>query len=125
MLGIGKHVSDLLSAVGSPNIGARVSTASMNKAVNTALRRGGSTPQSMGRSVTQTVRPTIHRGSTAGWKGQKTVHLNPNNSGYANPSYQKARYRKTSLTYPTASTINSRSGVSYSKSVDYRYRRGL
>jgi hypothetical protein len=131
LLGIGKQLRELGSAAsGGPS--------SAYKATNTAMRNATSTAMGEGRhslsavtkpdaSVTKSIRSAIngsvHPGSTAGWKGSKSVHLAHNNTGYFNPANQKARYTSKKLRVPSVNIPVSYNSVSLNKSTDYRLGR--
>lgn len=130
LLGIGRQLNDLMDAAAGPaNTRLATKTASAN-ALKTAMGEGRHSASAVTKpdpSVTKTVRSaisgSIHRGSAAGWKGAKSVHLAHNNTGYFNPANQKARYTSKRLRMPTVNLPVNYSSVSLNSHTDYRLGR--
>lgn len=124
LLGLGSHIGNWASHSSLPNIGSKATLAASRNATKTAT--GGaqhSAAAAVSKSahmVTTTPKNSIHPGSTAGWKGAKSVHLAHNNTGYMNPANQKARYTSKKLTVPTVNLPVNYNGVSLNRSTDFR-----
>lgn len=130
LLGIGKQIGDLMdSAAGPANTRLATKTAS-NKALRTAMGEGRHSASAVTKpdgSVTKTIRSAIsgsvHPGSSAGWKGSKSVYLAHNGTGYFNPANQKARYTSKRIRIPTVNLPINHNSVSLNKTTDYRLSR--
>lgn len=87
------------------NIGSKVTSPAMNKALSTTLRT--STPRissSAASTIGPSVKKSVHKGSAAGLNRSTSLHLNKNNSGYFNPNNQLARYSKAKMNYPNVNS---------------------
>lgn len=92
------------------NVGSRVTSSAMAKAEKVAIGAGrerASDPIPMVRSVKR----QIHRGSSAGLRNEKNVHLNMEGTGYLNPMNQTARNLKRVNVNPT---IDVKTSVGFS-----------
>lgn len=127
LLGIGKQVKSLSESSGVRNIGSRVSSTAMRGAERVASGQGRKPVAKSTQMVTNTTRSAIrggiHPGSTAGWKGEKTVLLAHNDTGYYNKANQKARYTSKKLKVPTYNVPVNPNHVSLSNHTDFRIFR--
>jgi hypothetical protein len=84
-----------LNRTANSSIGSKATPAAMKKALETSKAARKDIPSHSNGNISQQrkLKPTIHPGSRAGLNNQKSVHLNANNSGYLNPSVQRARLK--------------------------------
>ena len=127
LLGIGRQINDLMDAAAGPANTRSATRTAASKAAKTAIgegRHSSSAVTNFDAPVTKVVRSaisgSIHRGSPAGWKGAKSVHLAHNNTGYFNPANQKARYTSKKLRVPTVNMPAKSRSVSLGNTTDYR-----
>lgn len=102
----GKSVN--LNRTPGANMGSKATPRAMQKALGTASGSSQSRPtqQTQVRSQASSAgKSAINRGSRAGLKDAKSVWIQPNNTGYLNPSNQNARLvnrtRKVNITPPS------------------------
>lgn len=128
MLGVGKQISHLLEASKGPaNVGAKATQTALHSAESVAIgadRKVSALVSDYSAKVRprSAIRGSIHPGSTAGYKGEKPIHLNFNNTGYDRRDIQKARYSKPDIKYPNvmSATIGNRSSY---RNTDFRIGR--
>jgi hypothetical protein len=61
-----------------------------------------------------------HRGNLAGLRDEKSVYLQHNQGGYANPAIQRARYNLKQMNTPTASPLRIPMGKRADRILDQR-----